>query len=61
MLQLEDEPEGAVESTADALGIVSRRVTGDLERFKAFIESRGRETGAWRGKVDTPSSRREVA
>jgi uncharacterized membrane protein len=61
MLQLEYEPEGAVESTADALGLVSRRVTGDLERFKAFIESRGRETGAWRGKVDAPPSRREVA
>lgn len=23
----------------------------DLERFKAFIESRGRATGAWRGEV----------
>jgi uncharacterized membrane protein len=61
MLQLEYEPEGAVESTADALGVVSRRVAGDLERFKAFVESRGRETGAWRGKVDAPPSRREVA
>jgi len=26
-------------------------VTGDLERFKDFIESRGRETGAWRGEI----------
>ena len=24
---------------------------GDLERFKQFIESRGQETGAWRGEV----------
>jgi hypothetical protein len=22
-----------------------------LERFKTFIESRGRETGAWRGEI----------
>lgn len=61
MLQLEYEPEGAIESTGDALGVVSRRVTGDLERFKEFVEARGRETGAWRGKVDAPPSRREVA
>ena len=61
MLQLEYDPAGAVENTADALGVVSRRVTGDLERFKEFIESHGRETGAWRGKVDAPPSRREVA
>ena len=28
-----------------------RQVKGDLERFKAFIESRGAATGAWRGEV----------
>jgi len=27
------------------------RVQGDLERFKEFIEQRGRETGGWRGQV----------
>jgi hypothetical protein len=32
--------------------VVSGRVEGDLQRFKEFIESRGQETGAWRGKVD---------
>jgi uncharacterized membrane protein len=51
MLQLDYEPEGAVENIGDALGVVSRRVEGDLERFKDFIESRGRETGAWRGEI----------
>jgi hypothetical protein len=30
---------------------VSRRVAGDLERFKDFIEARRRETGAWRGEI----------
>ena len=29
-----------------------RRVKGDLERFKAFIEERGAATGAWRGTVE---------
>jgi uncharacterized membrane protein len=51
MLQLDYEPEGAVENIGDALGLVSRRVEGDLQRFKEFIESRGRETGAWRGEI----------
>jgi uncharacterized membrane protein len=51
MLQLDYEPEGAVENIGDVLGVVSRRVEGDLQRFKEFIESRGRETGAWRGEI----------
>jgi uncharacterized membrane protein len=50
-LQLDVEPEGAVESAGDALGFVTRQATGDLERFKAFIEDRGVATGAWRGEV----------
>ena len=51
MLPLEDDPDGVVENVGDALGLVSARVNGDLERFKAFIESRGRETGARRGEI----------
>ena len=54
MLQLDSEPEGAVEKVGDALGILKRRVKGDLERFKEMIESRGAETGAWRGDVESP-------
>ena len=54
MLQLDVEPEGMVEQVGDKLGFVKRRAAGDLERFKAFIEERGAETGAWRGEVDTP-------
>jgi uncharacterized membrane protein len=50
-LQLDVEPEGPVETVGDALGFVARRAKGDMERFKAFIEARGRETGAWRGAV----------
>ncbi|HZR83883.1 MAG TPA: SRPBCC family protein [Candidatus Binatia bacterium] len=52
MLQLEYEPEGLVENVGDMVGIVSSRIQGDLERFKGFIESRGNETGAWRGKIE---------
>ena len=52
MLQMEFEPEGFKEKAADVLGIWKGRVKGDIERFKGFIESRGSETGAWRGEVD---------
>jgi uncharacterized membrane protein/hemerythrin superfamily protein len=52
MLQLDYEPEGLVEYVGDMLGVVSARVRGDLGRFKEFIESRGVETGAWRGTVE---------
>ena len=52
MLQMEYDPEGIIEKAGDALGVVKSRVKGDLERFKSFIESRGQETGAWRGEVD---------
>jgi uncharacterized membrane protein len=45
------EPSGMVEKAGDALDIVDRRIEGDLERFKEFIEERGTETGAWRGEV----------
>jgi hypothetical protein len=51
MLQLEYDPEGVAETVGDAVGVMSARVKGDLSRFKEFIESRGRETGAWRGDI----------
>jgi uncharacterized membrane protein len=51
MLQLDYEPEGFVENVGDFLGVLSGRTEGDLERFKDFIEERGVESGAWRGKV----------
>jgi hypothetical protein len=51
-LQVDVEPDTAVETMGDALGVVERRVRGDLERFKTFIERRGSATGAWRGTVD---------
>ncbi len=40
-----------VEAVGSAAGLDSRRVKGDLERFKELIESRGTESGAWRGEV----------
>ena len=51
-LQLDVEPDGALETAGDALGFVERRAAGDLERFKEYIESRGVATGAWRGAIE---------
>jgi uncharacterized membrane protein len=51
MVQMDFVPEGIKEKIGDAIGAPDRRVKGDLERFKAMIESRGAETGAWRGDV----------
>jgi len=51
MVQMDFVPEGIKEKIGDALGAPERRVKGDLERFKALIESRDAETGAWRGEV----------
>ena len=50
-LALEYDPKGFVEKVGDVLGVVSRRVEGDLERFKHFVEERATETGAWRGEI----------
>lgn len=50
-LQMEYEPQDAAEKAGDVLGMLDRRVDQDLAGFKQFIESRGQETGAWRGEV----------
>ncbi len=52
MVQIDYEPEGILERVGDAIGADERKVKGDLKRFKELIESRGTETGAWRGEVD---------
>jgi uncharacterized membrane protein len=56
-LQMDVDPEGLVENVGTGLGFLDRRVKGDLERFRDFIESRGSETGAWRGEVEAGAQR----
>jgi uncharacterized membrane protein len=51
MLQLEMDPEGVVETVGEKTGIVARAAERDMKNFKEFIESRGAQTGGWRGEV----------
>ncbi len=50
-LRLDYEPQGVTEKAGEMLGVVDRQVKNDLQRFKDFIESRGEETGGWRGQI----------
>ena len=50
-LSMSYQAEGPVELIGSAAGLDARRVRADLERFKELIESRGSESGAWRGEV----------
>ncbi|MFF0106019.1 SRPBCC family protein [Streptomyces hirsutus] len=50
-LTMDVEPSGVAEKGADMLGMIDRRVKGDLHRFKEYIEQHGGETGAWRGRL----------
>ncbi|GAA2152664.1 SRPBCC family protein [Kitasatospora kazusensis] len=50
-LAIDFEPDGIAERAADAMGMVDRRVKGDLRRFKSFIEDHGVEGGGWRGRI----------
>jgi uncharacterized membrane protein len=50
-LKLDADADGIVETVGANLGFLERRVKGDLERFKEFIESRERPTGEWTGEI----------
>ena len=51
MVQLDWQPQGVVEKVGAVVGVDDRQISADVKRFKEFIESRGTETGAWRGDV----------
>lgn len=52
-VELSWEPGAATEKIGAAVGLDSRQVGADLQRFKKFIESRDFETGAWRERVNS--------
>jgi uncharacterized membrane protein len=50
-VRVDYDPEGIAENLASAFGVIAGQIKGDLTRFKHFVESRGVETGAWRGEI----------
>jgi len=55
-LNVDFQPQGMFEKLASGLRFHRRALKTDLQRFKAFIEMRNEETGAWR---DDPRRGRE--
>jgi uncharacterized membrane protein len=55
MVAMDYETDGIGEKAADLMGVAKRRVKKSLEQFKELIESRGTESGAWRGEVSHQS------
>ena len=51
MVQIDWETESLAEKLGAAVSMDDMQVKKDLKKFKEFIESRGSETGAWRGDV----------
>lgn len=51
MVQIDWETESLTEKAGALVGADDAQVKKDLGRFKEFIESRGSETGAWRGEI----------
>lgn len=51
MLQMDYEPQGVDEKVGNALGLVKMQARSNLKRFKELLESRGTETGGWRGTI----------
>jgi HSP20 family molecular chaperone IbpA/ribosome-associated toxin RatA of RatAB toxin-antitoxin module len=51
MMTIEYEPQEVQAQQGDVETEIAEHAVHDLVRFKRFIESRGRETGAWRGEV----------
>ncbi|MET9111888.1 SRPBCC family protein, partial [Streptomyces zhihengii] len=50
-LVMDVEAKDIAEKAAAVTGLIERRVKGDMRRFKEYIEGRGGESGAWRGRV----------
>ena len=56
MLDMSYDPEGMLETVGDKLGFMSRRVNGDLKRFRDFIQERESPTGAFRETLENPKA-----
>jgi uncharacterized membrane protein len=51
-LQMDYQPDGALEAIGDAFGAVRMETRANLQNYKEMLEKRGSETGGWRGKIN---------
>jgi uncharacterized membrane protein len=51
-LNVDIDPDGAIEKIARGARFAKRAARADLKRFKAFVEMRDEETGSWRGAIE---------
>ena len=51
LVELAYEPTGIIEDLGAALGLVSRQMTIELQKFKDFLESGAPTGGGWRGRI----------
>ena len=51
LVELAYEPQGLLEDVGALLGVMDGRLATALDRFKQFVESSPRESGAWRGRI----------
>ena len=61
MLQMIYEPAGVGQRIGDLLGLLGRRIEGDLKRFKTFVEKRGEAIDGWRGEVSAKDDEAQAA
>src|SRR5919199_2783015 len=52
LVTLDWPPDGIIEKMASGLRIIKRATQADLKRFRAFMEMKDEETGAWRGRIE---------
>src|SRR5919199_3406069 len=52
LVTLDWPPDGIMEKMASGLRIIKRATQADLKRFRAFMEMKDEETGAWRGRIE---------
>src|ERR687896_1046952 len=52
LVNLDFQPSGLFEKVGSGLRFAKRAVQADLARFKAYVEVREEEDGAWRGRIE---------
>jgi uncharacterized membrane protein len=55
-LRLDADPDGPSETVGDGLGSLQRQVTGDLGRFKRFVEGESPPSAGRHREIDDPSA-----